>query len=220
MLIIFDLDDTLIDTSGSITPSRIHEIITYFVQKGLVTSFDRGYQEFCQLNEKVITLSDALTIYVEALGGSSSLIEAAKEIYNNPHLSMDIKTLPHAAEVLDRLQKKYKLALLSYGKEQMQLSKLEKSGLSQSFFQKIVICNERNKKPYYKEILDSLDVSPNETIVCGDRVVYDLLPAKQLGCHTIHMRWGRGKVPQDSEEFVDRQVNNLEECYQVVESGF
>lgn len=220
MLIVFDLDDTLIDTSGSVTPVRIREVTEYFVRVGFLPHFNTYYEEFLQVNQSSINFKQAVSRFTHRHGGSAELVDQALQIYSNPTLEMGVHSLPHASKILNHLKVKYLLALLTYGIPKMQLKKLEKAGIDREIFSKITICNQRNKKPYYRELLRHFNVSPNQVIACGDRALYDLVPAKELGCRTIHIEWGRGKIPHAYDAFIDRRVAGLEEMCRVIETEF
>ena len=220
-MIIFDLDDTLIDTSGSIIPYRVEEIVHYFLRSGLSRlSFDEAYKELLELNRGSLTLEEALHRFFDKYPGKQDWLERAKKIYQSPIVDMPVQTLPLANQILNRFQQKHLLALVTYGEESFQLKKLEKAGIDRSLFSKIVVCKERNKGPYYQEIIDQMRQDPKNVLVCGDRVAFDLVPAKGLGCWTIHMKWGRGKLAHQLGSFIDWEVESLEECFQIIETRF
>ena len=78
------------------------------------------------------------------------------------------------------------------GKPHQQLFKMKNAGIDSTIFSKIVISEREDKKSSYKEVLEELNMPSDRTIVCGDRIKRDLTPAKELGCKTVHMHWGRG----------------------------
>ena len=50
-MIIFDLDDTLIDTSGTVTPFKMRECLKRLIQDGaMVGNFEEAYAELMALN--------------------------------------------------------------------------------------------------------------------------------------------------------------------------
>lgn len=138
-----------------------------------------------------------------------------KEIYDTFPEGIAIKPLKGAIETLLELRLNNLLALVSVGKVEQQLFKLEKAGIDSSFFYKIFISEEQNKKKYYQQLIEELKLSPNEVIVCGDRIATDLVPAKELGCVTVHMKWGRGSRNQEREEKVDFTITSPMEILDV-----
>ena len=68
-------------------------------------------------------------------------------------------------------------------------------------------------------ILEELKKRPEETIVIGDRIKQDLLPAKELGLFTIQMRWGRGKRSFSSTEYkIDTEIYSLLELPEAIQN--
>ena len=97
------------------------------------------------------------------------------------------------------------------GKVDRQLDKMEKAGIDTAFFCKISILEEGSKKQAYKELMKTLAFSPSEVLVIGDRIPVDLSPAKELGCHTVHIKQGRGAQSKGNEGVVDFSITNLPE---------
>lgn len=194
MLIIFDLDDTLIDTSGCITPFKMGECLKRLIAEGLlVADFDCAYQELLQLNSRSARSKDALQEFVLRKGGDSRLVEKAVEELTTPLPSLfPIQTTPHAKKILEFFKEKHQLALVTGGHPPFQMEKLEKAGIDRAFFSKIAIPEDSIKKPFYEGLMKEFSLSPQEVLVCGDRIAMDLVPAFELGLTTVHMRWGRG----------------------------
>ena len=95
--------------------------------------------------------------------------------------------------------------------------KLKKAGIDSSLFCKILILEKKNEKKYcYESLIQELNLSPGDVIVCGDRIPIDLVPAKQLGCKTIHMKKGRGLHTAGSEREVDFTITHLSQIGKVL----
>jgi len=67
-------------------------------------------------------------------------------------------------------------------------------------------------------IIKELGMDATEVIVCGDRFLSDLLPAKKLGCRTIKMQWGRGLNSPAYLDQVDHCVTNMTELKTIINS--
>ncbi len=196
MLIIFDLDDTLIDTSGSITPHKLEQAICAMMEAGLVIDdFAAALKMIHDLNAKRESCSPSvLTNFLSISGYSQNFLPIGLAKLREPltSLSQPVHVVPHALEMLEIVQKKYFLSVVTIGVPSLQLSKLKNAGIDPSVFSKIDVIEERNKKPSYRAIIDALGFLPQEVVVCGDRIAIDLVPAKELDCHTVHLAWGRG----------------------------
>lgn len=85
MLIIFDLDDTLIDTSGSVTPFKMRECLKGWVASGLqVPDFEMAYAQLLAINAASHKSRDALAQFLALLGGNPSLLDSALIEMNEP----------------------------------------------------------------------------------------------------------------------------------------
>lgn len=217
MLIIFDLDDTLIDTSGSITPVKLESALRRMIEEGLPASNHHG-DILKRLDRGADSAKSALSEFLEILDVEEKFYPIALEEVYGP-IPSDIPIFAHenAIEVLQELAQHHTLALVTVGRTEQQRYKMEKAGIDSSLFSKMIITETRDKKPHYESLLQQLDKAPAETVVCGDRIAIDLVPAKELGCKTIHVRQGRGKkAPAHLEREVDFTVTELKQIEEII----
>ena len=221
MLIIFDLDDTLIDTSGCITPVQLERALQHMVTAGLnVSNEGEALALLKRLDQTAESARASLSEFLELMEAQEHLYAVGeKTIYGDFPSDIILLPLENACEVLTELNYHHKLALVTVGKKDLQLKKMEKAGIDSSIFSKIIVSEDRNKKPHYQAIIEDLGFTAKETIVCGDRVAIDLTPAKELGCKTIHMRWGRGMNQTaylTSKSDVDFAVTEFKQIKEVI----
>lgn len=201
MLIIFDLDDTLVDTSIHITPRKLEEALQAMLQNGLVvdnyvlaleTLFSFYYSE-----ESSIAALRAFLVQKGCLDRffSVGLAKLQEELSAEQELSLAV---PYALDVLEMLKHRHRLALVTIGVSNLQFSKLKKAGIDPALFSKITIIEGKNKKPSYQTLMREFQLASQEVIVCGDRTSIDLAPAKELNCHTVLLTRGRGKHARES----------------------
>lgn len=217
MLIVFDLDDTLIDTSGSVTPFKLRSILEMLSRRGVeIHNFESAYQQMRTLNEASFSSKEAIYQTLEKLKALPFLDEAFAHATAPLPSNFLVPTTPNAKKVLRTLKEKgHRLALVTGGKPSFQLEKLEKAGLQAGFFSKIAIPEDSKKGPYYEDLLKEFLVPPSETFVVGDRIPMDLVPAHQLGIRTVHMRWGRGLLWK-TEQWIDYSIRELSELLDIV----
>jgi putative hydrolase of the HAD superfamily len=194
LLIIFDLDDTLIDTSGCITYYKLEDALHAMVRAGLVLPDFAGALDLLRrLDRSSESARSALSEFTEILGIGKKYFEiGVQEIYEQLPVDMPIFPLEGAVDLLMDLGQQHQLALVTIGKPTHQMEKLKKAGIDSRLFSKIAVTEESSKKLHYQTIMDDLGYSPAEVIVCGDRISRDLIPAKELGLKAVHMQWGRG----------------------------
>lgn len=219
MLIIFDLDDTLIDTSGCVTPFKLKVCLERMVGAGVaVPDFEEAYAELLSMNAKAPRSKDALVQFIAKFGGSPELIDMMIVEMTQPlPADFQVSTTPNAKEILKTLSKTHTLALVTGGYPPFQLEKLEKAGIDRTIFSKIAIPEDSIKKPFYQRLIREFSVPPAEVLVCGDRIAMDLVPAFELGFTTVHMRWGRGTLVE-TEKWIHHAITNLNELKRIIKT--
>lgn len=99
---------------------------------------------------------------------------------------------PEAKEVIPRLAERYPLALAA-NQPARALELLENEGLLAHFRWREVSETIGLAKPsllFFRMILDSLGVKPEEAAMVGDRLDHDIFPAKLLGMKTVRVLVG------------------------------
>ncbi len=110
----------------------------------------------------------------------SSIIEAGKTL-----LTMPIQLLDEVEEVLQKLQGRYKLILVTKGDLLDQEQKLQKSGLSR-YFHHIEIMSDKHENNY-KKLLAHLEIEPHQFLMVGNSIKSDILPVINIGAKAIHI---------------------------------
>lgn len=99
---------------------------------------------------------------------------------------------PGAKEAVAALAEQYRLALA--GNQPATIKELlESSGVLHYFEFQLVSEEMRVRKPdpqFFQMILDSLEVGPQEAAMVGDRLDYDIFPAKLLGLRAVRVLVG------------------------------
>ncbi len=218
MLIIFDLDDTLVDTSGCITYYKLEAALEAMVGAGLALSdFEQGLELLRRLNETALSSKAALAEFIEVLGADSRLLDVGiKEIYESDLPDLPLMPLDGALELLSSLKLHHRIALVTVGYPEIQMQKLKKASIDTSVFSKILITQEVDKKPLYNQIITELSVSCEEVLVCGDRISRDLSPARELGFKTVLIKWGRGLTATLPSSDVDYSISSLNELKGII----
>ncbi len=213
MLIIFDLDDTLIDTSGCVTPSLLKNALGKLMQ-GKETAEDEVLLQ--QINGESLRTQDALRLFAQKKHIAESVCEHVVKQLNSlvPH-DFTVHCTPQAKEILAHYAARHPIALVTGGHPPFQLEKLKKAGIELSLFSKVGIPEDSVKKPFYSRFAAECGVPLHEVWVCGDRIWMDLKPAYELGCKTVHMRWGRGRS-QPTEGWINHSISALSELRNII----
>lgn len=218
MLIIFDLDDTLVDTSGCITPVKLEHALSKMVDAGLtVGRYEEALETLKRLDRATSSAAETLEEFIELIDADKKYLTiGVQEVYGEIPSDLPIFPLDQVCEILNELSEFHELALVSKGKPEQQLFKLKSAGIDSTIFSKIKLSEEDDKKPHYRIILEELGFAPRQTLVCGDRVTRDLAPAKELGCFTVQMQWGRGLAEAAKSKEVDFVIKKMSQIKEVI----
>ncbi|MFT5735771.1 MAG: putative hydrolase of the HAD superfamily [Maribacter sp.] len=129
-----------------------------------------------------------------------SMIESALELSNNqiPQATLvklldigkqmiahPVDILEDVETVLEQLKGKYRLIVLTKGDLLDQERKLDRSNLSDYFHHVEVLSDKKEKN--YKDLLEHLEISPNEFLMIGNSLKSDVLPLVNIGASAVHV---------------------------------
>ena len=220
MLIIFDLDDTLIDRAGSLGPMKLKDALNSMIQQGLtVESKEGAHKTMCTIDQTTASGKETIQQFCKQVNQPSFAELGIKEYYENiDPTKVEIPCMPFAKELLEQLNREHQLALVTFGKKDQQLQKIKHAGIDKSAFKRVHITSQRDKDLYYKQLMRSLNFNEEQTVVIGDSIERDLLPAKRLGVQTIHFRSGRGKhVQYTTETTPSFSITSLKEVVGIID---
>ncbi|MDP2671582.1 MAG: HAD family hydrolase [bacterium] len=125
--------------------------------------------------------------------------------------------LPEVLALLEKLKGKFKLALISRTADpEKRLQQIEELGLNKWFEAVAVTPKGENKD--LEQFLEKLKLSPEETLVVGDRVDSEIRQGNLLGMQTAHFNYGpRQEIkPQSEAEKAKFEINNLAEIENLI----
>ncbi|WP_298504598.1 HAD family hydrolase [uncultured Maribacter sp.] len=208
----FDADDTL----------WINE--TYFrdAEEEFATLLE-GYETKNKIDQELFKMEiKNLELYGYGVKGFMlSMVEAAMELSNNKvsqktiskileigkrMLSHPVELLAGVEEVLQTLQSKYRLIVLTKGDLLDQERKLERSGLSKYFHHVEVLSDKKEKN--YSNLLEHLEIEVSEFLMIGNSLKSDVLPLVNIGAKAVHVpfhtTWQHEEVEKvdDKTEFL------------------
>ena len=193
--VIFDLDDTLYDCTGSLIDASRRRAAKAMVEAGLPCSEEEVYALQKELTEKYGPYHLVFNEIVNKYRADRKLVTLAYKAYNSSEV-VDIKPFPDVIPTLRELKGKgHKLFLLTVGVYERQEKKIQILGLK-PYFDEVIINDQEIGLRMEDCILDILDrhaISAGETVMVGDRVRDELRIAKSMGMTTIQMMHGRFK---------------------------
>ncbi len=217
-MIIFDLDDTLIDTSVSITPKKLDSAFARMVAEGMsLPNEEEGLEVLRRLNATAPSAREALEEFIEIYEVPRAVLQVGlHEVYENYSDDIPVFPLKGALEVIKEFSRDHDLAIVTAGIEDQQKEKMKKAGIDFSAFRKIIVCSSKEKKLYYQKIWEQSGVAEDDVVVCGDRINTDLTPAKELGFTTVQMLFGRGVYAPGNKNDVDYTISDLMQLKNIV----
>lgn len=217
MFIIFDLDDTLIDTSNIISPFQLQRTFFSLIEEGLkIDNQELALANLLTAQTKIKKSSHVIKDFLDSLS-------AKKKFYSLAETKMrdllpdffEVRCFDRVIDILDKFSRKVPICLVTKGEESYQKQKLKKAGIDSTIFSKIIVSHEKNKKVHYKKLVKYFESS--EFIACGDLVDGDLVPAKELNGITIYM--GESNKPLDESllKYLDYKIKHFFEIEPIIE---
>lgn len=215
--IAFDLDDTLLDTTGILVPEASKEAFEILINNGLKLTLD----ECQQLRLKMIlTMShkDVFRILADQYGNESTkaAVPAAIKAFYEPHIPDQLPLLPGALENIQLLKKKYKLYLVTAGTDSAQRHKAKALGVDHHF-ENIYVVNsltdKQRKADVFLEIIKNNNLHSEELLCIGNSLASEIFDAVKIGAIACYFEFGeeRTAFPQDPDQQPHYHVRNHDE---------
>lgn len=224
-VIVFDLDDTLFDSTAAFFSKGMTLAIHAMIKAGLPGDFETIRKEelalfqtlgpyFSRINQELCKLHgiiDPQTV--------SRISEAADGGYDSVPIQ-GIKPFPGVRQLLAKLQKQFTLVLISMGKEDRQRQKIKELKL-ESYFDFICTVDgkTRSKSSCLRQVLEMYHFSPREICVVGDRIDSEIRHGNELGMITIRLLHGKYRIlqPRDAAEHPMFQIKKITEIEGIVQ---
>jgi putative hydrolase of the HAD superfamily len=100
-------------------------------------------------------------------------------------LQHPIELMPGVRETLPALRAQNRLILLTKGREDEQLGKLQRSGLAESFHEVEVVFEKSAET--YRDVVQKHHLLPHDTWMIGNSPRSDINPAKAAGLRTVYI---------------------------------
>ncbi|MFW5923725.1 MAG: uridine diphosphate-N-acetylglucosamine-binding protein YvcK, partial [Planctomycetota bacterium] len=212
--VIFDLDDTLYDCTGSLIRVSRRRAAEQLVDAGLPLSVE----ETVELQGKLAEAHGPHFLVFDEIGRQYDLppeaIKRAYRAYNSEHIGNDIRPFPDAIPALTRLGRRgIKRIMLTMGYHPRQQTKIDELGLRDHLDD--VLINDVDRGVPMGEcmryVLDKHNLNPGEVLVVGDRPSEEIRYGNELGMDTAQMLHGRFSEVEPRDEFEEAhyRINNL-----------
>ncbi len=128
--------------------------------------------------------------------------------------------LPNAADTLAYFQaRKFRLALVTNGDSEGQRAKVARFGLAK-FFDLILVEGElgigKPDRRIFSKALELIGSTPEQTLMIGDNLVWDILGAHTAGIKGIWLDWKKAGLPQDTPVKPFARITDLSQLPELV----
>ncbi|MCH2204681.1 MAG: HAD family hydrolase [Lentisphaerales bacterium] len=213
--LIFDLDETLVNRSATMALflKEQHERFSHhlticqdtFVKENLISQ-NNGYTEKTEAYKQVCSK------HFQDAALPKKLFDDYINNYGNNAIAMD-----GTVDLLERLQGKYTLAMITNGKTNCQNKKIDSLGIRHYFKTIKISQTEGIAKPdqrIFKRCLEDISLKPEECVFIGDHPDKDIEAAKSLGMKGI---WVQNDVYQEPKD-CDAVLTALDHFEQVLQT--
>ena len=211
---IFDLDDTLLDTSGDLIPAAMKKACGFLVSEGALTSIDVGLQKWSQwrlqktgieLFKKIIELDDINRI--------NDLAHETYDIFRRPLIPKKLNLLPGAIEILTLAKKKIPIFIVTQGDLQTQINKIKTLKIH-SYFKDILYVDPysgQSKQIAFSQIIGQYGFAPDHVLCIGNRLDNEISLGKKVGLQTCYIPYGEhsNESPASIFEIPDFKLTSL-----------
>lgn len=217
--LIFDLDDTLIDTHGQLVQEAHWQACLAMHAAGLPVA----PQELMQTRQRLLIShprDEINTLLAQYYGfASEEIIRAGFETYFNPVLTQ-LDLLPGVRPLLEVWAQQFLLFLVTSGYAQTQKRKVELLNIEHLFTDIIYadIKNQQGKHEAFSQIYQQYGGNRQEYLVIGDRINNEILAGNLLGMTTVWIRHGECAhiMPQTPEEEPHYRIHHVRELEKIL----
>lgn len=225
--IFFDLDRTLWDFDKSAEETFLEMYSINKLQDKGVTSFEEFRSVYKKHNDHLWSLYRKGQIKKEVLSvqrfeqtlGEFGIQddELASKLANEYIRLSPLKNnlFPYTHEILQYLQSKYELHLITNGFEEVQQVKVDASDL-RKYFKNLITSEEAGfKKPdprIFEYAFNKAETNARESIMIGDDLKVDILGAKAMGMDQVYVNFSNYEHCQD----ITHEVDALEKIKEIL----
>jgi putative hydrolase of the HAD superfamily len=205
--VLFDMFDTLmlIEKNHAFYSPSLKKAHKFLVKNGIKVRFTDFRDAYIKARDALYVeadanleephfnarISNALGRLGFSVNTSSGIVAGATNAFCEGFMEY-VRIDEHAAEVLRKLQSKYKLGIVSnFAIPECVVKLLETHGLDKVFNVVVVSAAVNKRKPspeIFKQALEKLSVDATETVFVGDTVDADIKGAKDMGMKTIFIK--------------------------------
>ncbi len=212
--ILFDLDGTLTDyqasaraglkevyrllSSDDIPFSEFEKVFHFIIEQESKITTKTGIRYSTEENRKRRFLSVFHLLGITNFGDTDALSGA----YGRGR-SLGASLFPGVRELLTDLFEIYPLGVITEGSVETQMAQLERQRITEYFSEFVISGATPYHKPalaLYELAVDKMQMMANRIVMVGDRLDWDILPAKKTGMQTVYFQHDFNEVLTGEEK--------------------
>ena len=217
--LVFDLDDTILDTTGVLIPQASAEACAAMIEAGLkadVASCVRVRTELAKSGVRNDVFSEVARHFgVKPSAQEADVARIGSARFYNRKVDPSITLIPAAREMLRDLQSRYGLHLVTAGDTATQKAKINALKLHELFDTISVVDTHdgTRKGDAFLSIQNKTGAKPEAYLSIGNRLDAEIADAKKLHWMTCWVRYGEhsGDHPRNEFEKPDFNIESIEE---------
>jgi FMN phosphatase YigB (HAD superfamily) len=217
--IFFDLDDTLFDTFGQLVKEATRESCQAMIQAGLNADLETCVQKRGQfyLNKPKKNLYQELVSFFGVTENDTNVVaQIGEKAFYDREVAASIKIFPGAISLLQTLENKYHLYLVTAGESKTQKQKVKHLEI-ETFFRQILYVDTRRgqtKKHAFEQVVSENFYKFEECLSVGNRIDQEIAEAKELGMQTCYVKHGQyvylsATRPEEIPDFTIDKIRDL-----------
>lgn len=194
--IAFDLDDTLLDTSGLLAPQATVQAFELMIKRGLKLSTAQC-EAFRQQLVKTMSHREVFE-KLAAKYGTDETRTALPQItstFYEPTVPTQLPLIEGARQNIDYLKAKYTLYLVTAGAEKSQLEKVKALGVLSDFKKVYVVNSLTNQRKYdvFSDIIKDMSIKNEELLCIGNSLLSEIHDALSIGAKACYFEFGEAR---------------------------
>lgn len=232
--IVFDLDDTLLDTSGSLIPAAARRAVEAMIRAlGSEVTTKDDPRSWLAKRADILQKEPRADVWLRLASGDDEIADIGRRAFFTHPIELVpnevVRLTEGALEILKWSADRATLHLVTSGDDATQKKKIARLEIAH-FFESIQIvdathspADPKRKSSAFSAVAQRFpDVPANLYLSVGNRVDTDLGAAKLLGWKTAWIRYGEhaNLLPQRPEEIPDFEVGSLANLLSIWQQGF